>query len=260
MATHRSPEPAVPDAVFQLVRALLLATLTLTPVGRTSPDPTAFPLTGVVIAIDPGHNGGNATHLSTINKLVFVGNGWKACNTVGTSTRSGYPEHRFTFGVALRVKARLEALGAMVYMTRTTDTGVGPCVDVRGKFGAKVHADLEVSIHGDGSTTAHFGFNVMKPGYIKGYTDDIVGRSSTLAMAIRQGLVAHGLPVGNYYGVNGLKTRTDLGTLNMSDVPIVMVELGNMKNSADAARMTSSTGRDRYAAALVDGIRRFLGR
>jgi N-acetylmuramoyl-L-alanine amidase len=60
--------------------------------------------------------------------------------------------------------------------------------------------------------------------------------------------------------VNGIKTRTDLGTLNMSDVPIVMVELGNMKNSADAARMTSSTGRDRYAAALVDGIRRFLGR
>jgi N-acetylmuramoyl-L-alanine amidase len=46
----------------------------------------------------------------------------------------------------------------------------------------------------------------------------------------------------------------------MSDVPVVMVELGNMKNSADASRMTSTTGRDRYAAGLVDGIRFYLGK
>jgi N-acetylmuramoyl-L-alanine amidase len=72
--------------------------------------------------------------------------------------------------------------------------------------------------------------------------------------------MGRGLPVANYYGSSGLKTRTDLGTLNMSDVPVVMVELGNMKNSADASRMMSTTGRDRYAAALMDGIRYFLGK
>jgi N-acetylmuramoyl-L-alanine amidase len=33
-----------------------------------------------------------------------------------------------------------------------------------------------------------------------------------------------------------------------------------MKNSGDAARMTSSTGRDRYAAGLVAGIRSYLRR
>jgi N-acetylmuramoyl-L-alanine amidase len=246
-----------------LVRGLLLASLAVTPLAGTLPQPAVaavLPLSGVVIAIDPGHNGGNATHLSTINRLVFVGNGWKACNTVGTSTRTGYPEHRFTFAVALRVKARLEALGATVDMTRTTDTGVGPCVDARGKFGARVHAALELSIHGDGSSLSHYGFNVMKPGYVRGYTDDILTRSSSLATAVRRGLVLGGLPVGNYYGVNGIISRTDLGTLNMSDVPVVMVEMGNMKNSADAARMTSSTGRDRYAAGLVQGIRVFLGK
>jgi N-acetylmuramoyl-L-alanine amidase len=101
---------------------------------------------------------------------------------------------------------------------------------------------------------------VMKPGYVRGYTDDILTRSSSLATAVRRGLVLGGLPVGNYYGVNGIISRTDLGTLNMSDVPVVMVEMGNMKNSADAARMTSSTGRDRYAAGLVQGIRIFLGK
>src|SRR2546423_3494815 len=245
-----------------LLRALLLACLTIGPAWGSSPASAqaALPLTGVVIAVDPGHNGGNASHLSTINKLVFIGNGWKACNTVGTSTRTGYSEHALNFAVALRVKMRLQALGATVYLTRGTDTGVGPCVDVRGKFGAKVHAALEMSIHGDGSSLSHYGFNVMRPGYIKGYTDDILTRSSTLASAIRRGLVLNGVPVGNYYGVNGIISRTDLGTLNMSDVPVVMVELGNMKTSADATRRTSWTGRDRYAAGLVQGIRIYLGR
>jgi len=219
-----------------------------------------LPLTGVVIAVDPGHDGGNASHVARISRLVFVGNGRKACNTVGTSTVRGYPEHRFTFAVALRVRARLVALGATVYLTRPSDTGVGPCVDVRGRFGARVHADLTVSIHGDGSSSTHRGFVVMKPGLVRRYTDDILGRSATLARAIRTGLRGVGLAVANYYGRAGIVTRTDLGTLNMSDVPVVMVELGNMKNASDAARMTSAGGRDRYAAGLVAGIRVYLGR
>jgi N-acetylmuramoyl-L-alanine amidase len=221
---------------------------------------TTLPLAGLVIAIDPGHNGGSAAHPEVINRLVWIGNRWKACNTVGTSTRTGYPEHRFNYAVALRVKARLEALGAIVRMTRTSDTGVGPCIDYRGRFGASVHAVLEVSIHGDGAPISGHGFTVMKPGLVRGYTDDILAGSSRLANALRAGLLGVGLTVSNYYGVNGLKTRTDLGTLNMANVPTVMIELGNMKNSGDAARMTSATGRDRYAAGLVAGIRRYLGR
>jgi len=77
---------------------------------------------------------------------------------------------------------------------------------------------------------------------------------------MRAGLLDAGLSIGNYYATTGIKTRTDLGTLNWSDVPAVMVELGNMKNSGDAALMTTSTGRARYADGLVAGIRRFLGR
>jgi len=227
-------------------------------VGET--DAAALPLAGVVIAVDPGHNGGNASHIRAISRKVWIGNAWKACNTVGTSTVSGYPEHKFTFAVALRVKARLEALGATVYLTRSRDTGVGPCIDVRGKFGARVHAQLTVSIHGDGSSSSHRGFFVMKPGLVRGYTDDILGRSATLARAVRTGLIGAGLPVANYYTSTGIATRKDLGTLNMSDVPAVMVELGNMKNRSDATRMKSATGRDRYAAGLVAGIRLYLGR
>lgn len=222
-------------------------------------DPT-LPLAGIVIAIDPGHNGGNAAHAAAIAKLVWVGTRWKPCNKVGTATVSGYPEHAFNFSVALRVRARLEALGATVYLTRTTDTGWGPCVTTRGRFGAKVGADLLVSIHADGSTSTHRGFFVMRPAFVTRYTDDIYTTSARLARAMRSGLLAVGLPMANYYATNGIKVRNDLGTLNLSNVPAVELELGNMKNASDARRMKSTTGRSLYAAGVVAGIRAYLGR
>ena len=52
--------------------------------------------------------------------------------------------------------------------------------------------------------------------------------------------------------------RSDLGTLNLSDVPAVMVELGNMRNRADARRMTRPGGREWYAQALGLAVRRYL--
>ena len=100
----------------------------------------------------------------------------------------------------------------------------------------------------------------MRPGRVPGYTDDILATSSTLAVAMRAGLVEAGLKIANYYATSGIKRRTDLGTLNMSDVPVVMVELGNMKNASDARRMTSPSGRAQYARGLVAGIRAYLER
>lgn len=247
----------------RLVRAVLAIALAISLTGlpqRVEPVAAAGPLAGVVIALDPGHNGGNASHAAQIARRVWIGNAYRPCNTVGTSTRSGYTEHAFNFDVTLRVKASLESLGAKVYLTRTTDRGVGPCIDVRGKFGKRVHADLMVSIHGDGSGLRHRGFFVMRPGLVRRYTDDIQARSAVLASAMRNGLIAARIPVANYYATSGIVTRTDLGTLNWSDVPVVMIELGNMKNSTDAARMSSRSGRNQYANGIVFGIRRFLGK
>jgi N-acetylmuramoyl-L-alanine amidase len=251
-----------PRRIFlSVIVALALSAPQTLAAGRPEPIVRGYdPLSGVVIALDPGHNGGNAAHASEISQPVWIGNGYKPCNQVGTSTLSGYPEHAFNFDVALRVKASLEYYGAKVYMTRTTDTGFGPCVDVRGKFGEKVGADLAVSIHGDGSSASHRGFFVMKPGLVVGYTDDIRAESAVLATAMRGGLIDAGLTIANYYATNGLVTRTNLGTLNWSDVPIVMIELGNMKNATDAGRMTTRQGRTQYSNGIVLGIRRYLGR
>jgi N-acetylmuramoyl-L-alanine amidase len=223
----------------------------------------APPLAGRVIAIDPGHQLGNARHPREANRSVDAGGFSKACNTTGTSTNAGYPESAFTMSTATYLKARLEGLGAKVHLTRTTESYSlwGPCIDVRGRFGAKVHADLMVSIHGDGAPSQNRGFFVIRPALRKGWTDDIYARSNTLGQYVRAGLDGVRLSRANSYGGDGLDTRGDLGTLNWSNVPVVMVELGNMRNAGDAARMSSAGSRNTvYAAGLAHGITAYLTR
>ncbi len=111
------------------------ATTTAPPV--TTQQPSGTP----VVVLDAGHNGGNAGHPSAINRQVPDGRGGtKACNTTGTATDAGYPEHAFAFDVTARVTSRLTAAGVRVVPTRTDDDGVGPCVDVRGRAGEAARA------------------------------------------------------------------------------------------------------------------------
>src|ERR1700730_14012922 len=90
-----------------------------------------LPLHGKTIVIDPGHNGANWAHPSEINRFVDAGGFRKACDTTGTSTNNGYPEAAYNFDVATRLARILRAAGARVVLTRTTDSGVGPCINER---------------------------------------------------------------------------------------------------------------------------------
>ena len=230
--------------------------------AQARPAATARALDGRVIVIDPGHQLGNHNFPRRINRLVPAGGFRKACNTTGTATNGGYPEATFVWRVSKLLQARLERLGATVRLTRYTNRQDrwGPCVDERGRRGNRVGADAKVSVHGDGSYTAGArGFHVIAPTDRRPWTHDIYRPSKRLAIDTRAALKAQGLRVANYVaGGDGLDFRSDLGTLNLSDVPTVMVELGNMRNAVDARRTTSPRGRDTYAAALADGLRRFL--
>ncbi len=222
-----------------------------------------LPLDGVVVVLDPGHQLGNHNFPKKVNRLVPAGGFRKACNSTGTATNGGYPEATFTFAVSRRMKARLEALGARVLLTRTTNRQDrwGPCVDARGRRGNAVHADLKLSIHGDGHLGGGRGFHVIAPTDRRPWTHDIFRSSHRLALAVRAALRTRGVPVADYVaGGDGLDRRGDLGTLNLSDIPTVMVELGNMRSRVDAHRMTTKAGRERYARALVAAARGFLGR
>jgi N-acetylmuramoyl-L-alanine amidase len=236
-----------------------------TPSYDASPSASAVarPLDGRVVVIDPGHQLGNHNFPRQINRQVPAGGFEKPCNTTGTATNGGYPEATFAWQVSNLLKTRLEKLGATVRLTRTTNRQDrwGPCVDERGRAGNKVGADLKISVHGDGSYTAGaHGFHVIAPTDRRPWTHDIYRTSKRLAVDTRAALRARGLPVANYIaGGDGLDFRSDLGTLNLSDVPTVMVELGNMRNPTDAHRMTSRAGRQTYARGLADAVRRFLG-
>jgi len=220
----------------------------------------AKPLAGLTIALDPGHQLGNATHPRQINRKVWVGL-WKICNTTGTATNRGYPEATFNFSVALRLRAALRSLGARVVMTRYTNTtrSWGPCIDYRGRFGKAARAVLKVSIHADGAPSRDRGFHIITPKLRRGYTDDIYAASRRLGLAMRRGMVSGGIPLSNYIR-RGWSVRGDQGTLNMSDIPTIIVETGNMRNARDAALEVSSAGQRRYAYALLRGIRLYLRR
>ncbi len=226
----------------------------------------ADPLAGRVVVIDPGHQLGNHNFPRRIQRLVAAGGFRKPCNTTGTATDGGYPEASLTWDVALRLEERLRALGATVRLTRHSNRQDrwGPCVDDRGRAGngdrAHRAADLKLSIHADGSYArgAH-GFHVIMPPDRRPWTHDIYRSSRRLALVTRAALVERGLARATYVaGGRGLDVRGDLATLNLSDVPTVMVELGNMRSPMDAARMTRPGGRDGYARALGLAVRRYL--
>jgi N-acetylmuramoyl-L-alanine amidase len=220
---------------------------------------TPPPARGQVVVLDPGHNGANATHPQEINRLVPAGRGkTKPCNTTGTATNAGFAEHAFTWDVAVRVRDLLTAQGVKVVMTRQDDNGVGPCVDQRAATGNQSGAAAVVSIHADGSTneSAH-GFHVA---YSSPPLNDAQGEPSMrLATTLRDAMVSGGFVTSTYIGSAGLSPRDDLGGLNLSERPTVLVECGNMRNATEAAAFSSPDGRQTYAAAIAKGILQYLG-
>jgi len=218
-----------------------------------------LPLHGETIAIDPGHNGANWSHPAQINRLVDAGTLRKACDTTGTATDGGYSEAAYNLDVALRLARILRADGARVVLTRTTNTGWGPCITERAAIGNRARADAAISIHADGGPADGSGFDVIYPPSIAGLTDDIAAASHRLAIDVRNAFRAGtGEPASNYAGAGGLDVRSDLGGLNLSDVPKVLIETANMRNAADAHRLESPAYRQREARALARGLEAFL--
>ncbi|MBM7806966.1 N-acetylmuramoyl-L-alanine amidase [Geodermatophilus bullaregiensis] len=229
------------------------------PVPSASPAPAAtttppLPLAGRTVVLDPGHNRDNGSNPSQINRQVDAGGFAKACNTTGTATDSGIPEATVNWELALAVRQRLEAAGARVLLTRDADAGWGPCIDERAAIANREGADLLLSLHADGAVASASGFHVIMPGLLPGWTEDIVADSRRAAVAVRDALVGAGVPPATHPGLDGLDERTDLGTLNRSDVPAVMLEAGNLRNAGDAALLTGAEGRARVADALAAAV------
>ena len=235
------------------------------PTSAAVPQAADRPLAGKTILIDPGHNPNNVHYPSKINATVKIGKGTTSCDTTGTATNAGYPEAQFTLDVARRVRTILQAEGAKVVFTQDGRTDWGPCVTERAAIGNTAHADAAISIHGDGAPSSDHGFHVILPaGVDQGGADNraIVAPSRTLGLDVRAAFKgATGEPYANYISDgSGLDVRSDLGGLNLSKVPKIFIECGNMRNSTDASRMTSASWRQLAAKGIAGGLTAFAAK
>jgi len=208
----------------------------------------------MAVFLDPGHNGVSD---SSITRQVPNGRGGtKQCNTSGAATDDGYPEHAFNWAVVALINQSLNQLGVRTQLSRDSDNGVGPCVDQRAALANAMHPDAIVSIHADGGPASGAGFHVN---YSSPPLNDVqTGLAVQLAHTMRDALAQAGFQPSTYIGSNGLYGRDDLAGLNLAEYPAILVELGNMRNADEAARMESPDGRAHYAAAVVQGITAFL--
>jgi N-acetylmuramoyl-L-alanine amidase len=231
----------------------------VSPMASTAPTAGGAPagtsnIAGMIVFIDPGHNGAND---ASISRQVPTGRGGtKDCQASGTSTNGGYPEHSFTWDTALRVRAALNALGVRTAMSRANDTALGACVDERANMANALHPNAVLSIHGDGGPASGRGFHVNYSSPPLNAAQS--GPSISYARIMRDQMQASGIPPANYIGQEGLYGRSDLAGLNLAQYPSILVECGNMKNPADSALMESAEGRQKYADALVRGVAGFL--
>ena len=228
------------------------------PRGAATAGGAKRPLAGKIVGVDPGHNGGNFTHLAYIDRMIWNGREWETCNTTGTATDSGYTEALFNFQVASYLKADLIAAGARVVMTRTSNDGVGPCVNQRAAIINTAHANVGIAIHADGAAPTGRGFAILEP-VADGPNDPVIAASANFGNDVRAALLTGTpMPPSNYDGINGIKERDDLGGLNLTHVPMVLVEVGNMRNATDAALLTSPAFQQKVARAFVTAIIQFL--
>lgn len=235
--------------------ALTVATVCSLIVISHSPTASATNIAGMAVFLDPGHAG---VYDSSMTRQVPTGRGGtKDCETSGTATTDGYPEHSFNWDVALRIRDALNQQGVRTQLSRDNDTGPAPCNDQRAAAANAMHPDAIVSIHADGAAPSGRGFHVNYSS--PPLNDAQAGPALQLASTMRDSLAATGLTPSTYIGSNGLYGRADLAGLNLDQYPAVLVELGNMKNSDEAAQMESPDGRARYAAAVTAGIVNYLG-
>lgn len=239
--------------------ALLSATTGAAPAAAAPATGTS--LAGKTIFLDPGHQGGADGH--SLSAQVPDGRGGKKdCQTTGATGVNGAAEHTVNWDIAQLVKAGLESQGARVVLSRANDTGWGGCVDERAAAASRSGAAVAVSLHADSTTTGsdatRKGFHMIVPTLpIPDATVNRVqsGEGRKASTIMRDAFVKAGFPPANYAGVNdGIQTRSDIAAVNLTKVPAVFIEMGNLSNPAEAASLAARAGQLKYSMAITNGI------
>lgn len=208
-------------------------TVGTTPSG-TSTEPAFTPgLKGKIIALDAGHGGSDT----------------------GAIGPTGVTEKGVTLRVAKALQKLLQAEGATVLMTRTTDTEVSPKkanasdveeLQARCDVGNDGNADIFISMHMDSFT------NSTPSGTTGYYYTKGSKAGQRLAQYLSEGVVT-ALGTGN----RGTKS-CNFYVVKHTDMPATLVEMAFISNDKEEKLMNSEAGINRAAEGLLNGLRRFF--
>ncbi len=188
---------------------------------------------GKVICLDPGHGGQDSGALGSADKN----------------------EEDITLNISLQLRTMLEAQGAKVLMTRTTDTEVSSKkalasdveeLQARCDVANNNGADIFVSIHMDSFVNGSAGGTT---GYY--YTGGSAA-SKKLAKLVHEGVVKElntadrGTKECNFYVVRH------------TDMPATLVEVAFISNTEEHKLLTSSTGVQKAAKGILQGLQKFF--
>lgn len=204
-----------------------------TPSGTTT-EPAFTPgLKGKIIALDAGHGGSDT----------------------GAIGPTGVTEKGVTLRVAKALQKLLQAEGATVLMTRTTDTEVSPKkanasdveeLQARCDVGNDGNADIFISMHMDSFT------NSTPSGTTGYYYTKGSKASQRLAQYVSEGVVT-ALGTGN----RGNKS-CNFYVVKHTDMPATLVEMAFISNDKEEKLMNSEAGINRAAEGILNGLRRFF--
>ncbi|AZG48644.1 N-acetylmuramoyl-L-alanine amidase [Gordonia insulae] len=255
---------AAVSAVSLAVGSMTMSTIGA-PQAAAAPLPAPKVLVGKTIFLDPGHQGSAAGH--SLNAQVPDGRGGKKdCQTTGATAVNGAKEHTVNWQITQLVKSGLESQGARVVLSRPDDSGWGGCVDQRAAAASRSGAAVAVSLHADSTTAgadaSKKGFHMIVPTLpVPDATVNRVqgGEGRKASSTMRDAFVKAGFPAANYAGVdNGIQTRSDIAAVNLTKVPAVFIEMGNLSNPAEAAALSGKDGQLKYAMAITDGILNYV--
>ena len=174
----------------------------------------------LVVVVDPGHGGGDP----------------------GAVGIGGLHEADLVLDVARQVAALLEKQGIQAVLTRQDDREVE--LEPRVDLADRLNADLFVSIHANAIDLSRPDVNGLETYYYDS--------GGALAAAIHNSLV-------NATGMNDRGIRqARFYVLTETSMPAVLVEIGFVTGREDVARFNSAAARSQIAAAIVQGILRYV--
>lgn len=212
-------------------------------------DDTESKENGLIVAIDPGHQGPNVD-MSALEENGPGSGEMKAKATSGTTgAYTGLPEYQLNLDVSLKVRDLLEERGYQVVMAREdNDTAISN--KERAQLANEAGADICVRIHANGSEDpASQGALCLVMSQDNPYAGQLCGESSRLAQTV---LDAYCQATG--FVNQGVVTNDTMTGLNWSEIPVMILEMGFMTNEHDDTMMADAAFQDKMAEGIVKGI------